>query len=841
MTARDTSMTTRSTRRVVPLALACAWLACALPSGSANAQAAATPAQAPNAAAGSATSAATQYTVKPGQSLADIATAITQSHDKTVLGRAARAIFDANPSAFMRNDPSLLKLGAVLNIPALDATGAVANAAPASSAVSAGATGPASAAAGTQPGGAPATKPGSAPAANVSPASASSAGASFPARATAPAAGVASNAAPAAAPATAPHPVPDGAAGGHAWSGAIEPASAPASATAPASAAAASGGAATSAASAAASAAAPSAMTGPVASAPSAAASGTQQPAVAALAGASPGVGASHPKVSSLQQLLTLKNRVLMELQRHGFHAPTAGHPGTSASAPTGASGFAQVPAPGGVVAPAPGNSRAAAAANQRFMAAGGSGFARHAVPAAAAIVAAIVAALLVVLVALGVSRRRRRALPGAGVTAGARPATPVPGGEAARDTGLPVAGPDDPIAAEFLSILERNPSSKRALMGLAAHYAERKDARAFGEIAQRIYRLSGGRGPNWTHIASLGRQLDPDNPLFAAESGETGETAPFAADEAAAPAEFVSDTSAAPPPEAHASTDEGASRVAEPAFEAPAAVKPPPSAETEREPEPEPDTARAAGRFEAEAPSAEQAQPSGQETREPLTAPESEPEPEPRAVLDGEPTLPPEAIAALGGLEIGLPPRVAPAIESPAHPIEGQAAEPTQPRPEEAEKPEEAKPTEPATGAVTAAHAEPLRAEMQPEHAERDEDADRQAPADRPTPDARPAVTGLGAAPVGRLKLSFDLNLPGEHSGAHEGHGEQSDIAPVPQFTPEQLARIARNKLDLAAEYISLGDLGGARTLIHEVIESNDAATHEEAHAMLAALAPHS
>jgi FimV-like protein len=52
-------------------------------------------------------------------------------------------------------------------------------------------------------------------------------------------------------------------------------------------------------------------------------------------------------------------------------------------------------------------------------------------------------------------------------------------------------------------------------------------------------------------------------------------------------------------------------------------------------------------------------------------------------------------------------------------------------------------------------------------------------------------------------------------------------------------MARIARNKLELAAEYIALGDVGGARTLIHEVIESNDAGTRDEAHALLATLAP--
>ena len=61
----------------------------------------------------------------------------------------------------------------------------------------------------------------------------------------------------------------------------------------------------------------------------------------------------------------------------------------------------------------------------------------------------------------------------------------------------------------------------------------------------------------------------------------------------------------------------------------------------------------------------------------------------------------------------------------------------------------------------------------------------------------------------------------------------------PLPAFTPADLARIARNKLDLAAEYIELGDLAGARTLINEVIESNDPATRNDARALLSTLAP--
>ena len=59
----------------------------------------------------------TQYTVKPGQSVTDVAGEITGSTDKTVRENMARALFDANPNAFMHHDPSKMRLGAVLNVP----------------------------------------------------------------------------------------------------------------------------------------------------------------------------------------------------------------------------------------------------------------------------------------------------------------------------------------------------------------------------------------------------------------------------------------------------------------------------------------------------------------------------------------------------------------------------------------------------------------------------------------------------------------------------------------------------------------------------------------------------
>ena len=77
--------------------------------GAAYAQTTAAGAAAASAPAGAA-SGGTQFTVQPGQSLNDAAVAMTQSRDRAVLARAAKAIFDANPNAFMGHDPSRLRM-----------------------------------------------------------------------------------------------------------------------------------------------------------------------------------------------------------------------------------------------------------------------------------------------------------------------------------------------------------------------------------------------------------------------------------------------------------------------------------------------------------------------------------------------------------------------------------------------------------------------------------------------------------------------------------------------------------------------------------------------------------
>ena len=107
------------------------------------------------------------------------------------------------------------------------------------------------------------------------------------------------------------------------------------------------------------------------------------------------------------------------------------------------------------------------------------------------------------------------------------------------------------------------------------------------------------------------------------------------------------------------------------------------------------------------------------------------------------------------------------------------------------------------------------------------DWDPDAATPASQAgSPFATSSLPPLGGAQFGALKLDFDLDLPSAPGAA------------LPALTPDELARIARNKLDLASEYVELGDLSGARTLLQEVVDANDAATRDDARALLAKLA---
>lgn len=249
---------------------------------------------------------------------------------------------------------------------------------------------------------------------------------------------------------------------------------------------------------------------------------------------------------------------------------------------------------------------------------------------------------------------------------------------------------------------------------------------------------------------------------------------------------------------------------------------------------------AREAAAREAEAREAEARE---AEAREAETVPDLEADDEPTPVARfPQPKFPREAIEALDSLDLGLPPR----RELSAVPADAAVAktehespitpEPVVPQPL-TEPDITVRPREPAPAtADTAITPEPVRPQpvAEPDVLQRQSESIAEPP--KPPSAAQeieagtagPAsVAGLGAPTFGPMRLAFDL-APAT-----------SETEPLPALTPEQIATIARNKLELAAEYIDLGDLAGARTLLQEVIDANDPATRPQAAALLSTLAP--
>jgi len=626
-------------------------------------------------------------TVQPGQSLNDLAKAATQSHDPGVLARAGRALFDANPQAFMKRDPSRLKVGATLTVPALDATGAAlvpagASGASAASAASGTATAAQHGASAPHPGSAVQTAP-AAPAAHAAPVS----GASVSAAAVAAGASAATGASAARGASTVepvqPAAPAAGASGPHVWSGAIQ--SAPSSAS---------------------EAGAQPAQGGP--------AQGMHEPSAAA-----PVAGASQPRPSSLQQLLALKNHVLMELQKHGIGKPAA------------TSNVAPAPAP---VAPRPAanDAGASAAASSPATSEAASGVAASAVQSA---------------------------------SAPAQPAVPV-------TATLPARGAEQidwrPAAA-----------AGAAVIVLAAGFAWRKRRKA--RSAEMATAESGGTAA--AHADASSSPVEPVPPILP----ETPVARDAAADvnlvSAAAVAAEVADArdaDASPPQEAVKPHDD---------------QKDVPSAHAALEHDAAPASHDMKPLLEAEAPAAA-----------PTEAPAAP------ATNDAQhAALMQNAISALNSLDMPLPPRTA---EEPAA-REGQAGS-----------------ERIATNGQSAPRPPVGAHDLAPQHpADQNDEFDWDPDAATPAPHAGSAsapssLPPLGGAQFGALKLDFDLDLPSAPGAA------------LPALTPEELARIARNKLDLASEYVELGDLSGARTLLQEVIDANDAATRDDARALLAKLA---
>ncbi|WP_330728707.1 FimV/HubP family polar landmark protein [Burkholderia multivorans] len=691
-------------------------------------------------------------TVQPGQSLNDIAIAATQSRDPAVLARAGRALFDANPQAFMKRDPSRLKVGATLTVPALDASGA---------AIAAGASAPATASAAS-----------------------SAAAASGAASAAQHAASAAHGASAASAAAPIQHPAASGTAHG---------ASAPAGASfvAPPSDAAAARGASAadtaSAAAAAAGASGPHMWSGTIQPAPSSASDATAQSSqtvqptsgARAPAGAAPAAAASQPRPSSLQQLLALKNRVLMELQKHGIGKPAA------TTAPV-------VPAPTAPVTPRAPDDAGASSAAAASSADAASGTAASAASAAAPSVQA---------------------------------SAPV--------VATPPANRGEPIDWRPAAL------AGAAVVVLAGGLVWRKRRKH-----RHAEAVAAGAADDASPSAEQALPIEPETPVSRDVVSDVNFAAiASAAAEAVAPTNEVASTPEAARPEA------GKPEAAKPEAAKPEAARPEAANREAARPEaanPEAANPEAANP-EAAKPLASNREPTSPEATNPLDdrpQPSSSVEPvhptdgaplphDAKPAFDAEPSAPlapsvpvadaaapsttdpqhaalmQNAITALGSLDMPLPPRAA--GETPSSSDDAEA-------------------THIATNGQTAPHPPVGANNTSTEHpADHEDELEWDDDAPHADTSARPAASSplspLGGAQFGALNLDFDLDLP------------SAPGAELPALTPEELARIARNKLDLAAEYVELGDLSGARALLQEVVDANDAATRDDARAMLAKL----
>ncbi|MCP3712020.1 fimbrial protein FimV, partial [Paraburkholderia sp. CNPSo 3274] len=518
-------------------------------------------------------------------------------------------------------------------------------------------------------------------------------------------------------------------------------------------------------------------------------------PASGAAGASAQGAKGAPVTVSSLQQLLALKNRVLMALQQHGIGKPAQTARSASAGAPAAQGG---APVQNG-------------AAN-----AGPAGGQPEVSPIAMGAVAAIVVALLALFVRLLMRKRKKPAEQAAEVSPEAH--EPTPSASAAAVAAAPVTE-EPPVLHEPISRAGDEPGVNEAAPVEEAEFVPpvAPAEPEADEVAITPVPTPAVSSAPLEHEEALPPTLTetlhpatPQAPSVAQEAHATHElphgvepgepqTLADAAEAAglAAAAELGAD---ALPPE-----NLGAPRAAEDAEALARTLEEPADAQKPATP----DIALDFGGGAPQAAQAPQAEAPIVQTPPITEAFERPPAPLSAPVIPSVPVVtaedmsyaevpiafPHDAVEALGGLDLPLPPR----IGEPVMPTEPLSTEPA------------------ATPEASARLASPFFEPPAPLAGEAIEAGTAGAG----------ALAGLGAPRFGALTLDFDLNLPADSA------------EPLPVFTPEQLARIARNKLDLAHEYIALGDVSGARSLINEVIESNDPATRSDAQALLSTLAP--
>ena len=92
-----------------------------------------------------------------------------------------------------------------------------------------------------------------------------------------------------------------------------------------------------------------------------------------------------------------------------------------------------------------------------------------------------------------------------------------------------------------LLDALKVDPSRAAVHLKLLEIYAQRKSTSQFETTASELYSLTGGQGDDWSRAADMGRQIDPDNPLYSEAGGAAAAAAASAVGATAAAAAAAS------------------------------------------------------------------------------------------------------------------------------------------------------------------------------------------------------------------------------------------------------------------------------------------------------------
>jgi len=754
----------------------------------ANAQAgsasAVSAASAPDAA--SAAGAITQYSVKPGQSLSDIASQITGSNDRATREKMARALFDANPNAFMGHDPSRLKLGSVLNVPPVEDVGVALAASAVSASAPVATSSPAVEASGSVAAAAPAegtsNTVGAAMAASgaVTPKASSEANAALPTSEAQPAA----NASEAA---SASEVVPASAVAS----------STPAETAAPASAPSTTGSFATSA-------------NGPI---------GWIAGAVVVIVGLLLLVmrAAKRRRAASVAPAVTEDERSPQEPPVPSTAPETTVIPPHDGSTSHAQSATGAADLDGASVQRGQSELNVVAASIENYDAAQSFETPTEDTPfppAGSESIDEDAAANARVML----SGTESRGQDAANTTreADTKRAPFMPDAPAALHRDFT---PPRPGAIEAALAAERAATDRAAALRaeMDAREEELREAAAL-EQATREAVAHEAAARELEAQAEAAREAEARDAAAREAAAREAEAREAAANEAAAHEAEVREAEAR-----EAEARDAEARDAE-AREAAA-----------REAASQEEAARASGAHESaeHAPSAQSSAPE-HVTDQPHSQQDSsdyDDEPSPASRFP-QPKFPQEAIEALSALDFGLPPRQEAPSPSNVQPTLPAASASEHPSPAESTERSETTPVAETPIASAPVTPQPIadpavfdRQNAQHRHPESTSTSASEQIESGTTGAA--SVAGLGASRFGPLSLDFDYN------------SSTSQTEPLPAFTPEQISSIARNKLELAVEYIELGDLSGARTLLQEVIESNDPATRQPAAALLSTLAP--